>query len=68
MNSSPSGRKKAAAAALAVGVFAVVDHGKGAEAAPAASVRTVAVEKADLSNTQSFTGTLGFGTPQPRAR
>lgn len=75
MNSSPSGRKKAVVAAvsaaavvaLAVGVFAVVDHGKGAEAAaaPAASVRTVAVEKTDLSNTQSFTGTLGFGTPQP---
>lgn len=52
---------------LAAGAFVVIDHGRGtaASAAPPPAVETVAVRKTDLSNTQSFTGTLGFGTPQP---
>lgn len=52
---------------LAAGAFVVIDHGRGtaATAAPPPAIQTVAVRKTDLSNTQSFTGTLGFGTPQP---
>ncbi len=52
---------------LAAGAFVVIDHGRGtaATAAAAPPVVTVAVRKTDLSNTQSFTGSLGFGTPLP---
>jgi hypothetical protein len=52
---------------LGAATFVVIDHGRGtaATAAPPPSVRTIAVRKTDLSNTQSFTGTLGFGAPQP---
>ena len=53
--------------ALGVTAFVVIDHGRGtaAPAAPPPAVTTVAVRKTDLANTQSFTGTLGFGTPAP---
>ncbi|HEV7973589.1 peptidoglycan-binding protein [Amycolatopsis sp.] len=69
-----AGRKKAVVvvlsvavvAAIAVGAFVVISHGKATQAAasPPAAVRTVAIEKTDLTDTQSFSGTLGFGTPQ----
>lgn len=51
---------------LGVGAFAVIRHGesKAAVAPAAASVSTIAVAKTDLTDTQSFTGTLGFGAPQ----
>jgi hypothetical protein len=72
---TPPGRRKAVVLAvslvvvvlLGVGAFAIVRHGQGKApaAAPAASVATIAVQKTDLTDTQSFTGTLGFGTPQP---
>lgn len=65
-----SGARWAAVAVVAVlgaTTFFVVDHGRGtaAPAAPPPAVTTVAVKKTDLANTQSFTGTLGFGTPTP---
>ncbi|WP_326944078.1 HlyD family efflux transporter periplasmic adaptor subunit [Amycolatopsis sp. NBC_01307] len=52
---------------LGATAFFVVRHGRGTAvtAAPPPAVTTVAVRKTDLANTQSFTGTLGFGTPQP---
>lgn len=51
---------------LGAGAFAIVRHGQGKAptAAPAATVATIAVRKTDLTDTQSFTGTLGFGAPQ----
>lgn len=51
---------------LGGGAFAVIRHGesKAAVAPAAAAVTTIAVAKTDLTDTQSFTGTLGFGTPQ----
>ena len=54
-------------AVLGATTYFVVDHGRGtaAPAAPPPAVATVAVRKTDLANTQSFTGTLGFGTPAP---
>jgi hypothetical protein len=70
----PAGRRKAVIVVvslvvvvlLGAGAFAIVRHGrsKAPAAAPAAAVATIAVRKADLADTQSFTGTLGFGTPQ----
>lgn len=56
----------AVVAAVAVGTFAVISHGNATEAAasPPAAVKTIAIEKTDLTDTQSFSGTLGFGTPQ----
>jgi hypothetical protein len=56
----------AVAVALATAAYIVLEHGKDTAAAapPAARVKTVAIVKTDLSNAQSFTGTLGFGTPQ----
>ncbi|MGW4486544.1 peptidoglycan-binding protein [Amycolatopsis sp. NPDC004368] len=52
---------------LGVGAFVAIDHGRGTAeaAAPPPAVTTVAVAKTDLSNTRTFTGTLGFGTPEP---
>ncbi|MFI5609024.1 peptidoglycan-binding protein [Amycolatopsis sp. NPDC051903] len=52
---------------LGAGAYVVVDHGRGTAeaAAPPPPVTTVAVQKTDLSNTRSFTGTLGYGTPEP---
>jgi peptidoglycan hydrolase-like protein with peptidoglycan-binding domain len=53
--------------AVGVGVVVVIDHGRSTVpgAPPPASVSTVAIQQTDLSNTQSFTGMLGFGSPQP---
>ncbi|WP_326565684.1 HlyD family secretion protein [Amycolatopsis rhabdoformis] len=52
---------------LGVGAYVAIDHGRGTAeaAAPPPAVTTVAVAKTDLSNTRTFTGTLGFGTPEP---
>ncbi|MEV4316893.1 peptidoglycan-binding domain-containing protein [Actinocrispum sp. NPDC049592] len=52
--------------AVGVGVYFVIDHGKSTVpgAPPPAAVKTVAIERTDLSSTSSFSGTLGFGTPQ----
>ncbi|MET7993601.1 peptidoglycan-binding protein [Amycolatopsis sp. NPDC005232] len=52
---------------LGVGAYVAIDHGRGtaAAAAPPPAVTTVAVAKTDLSNTRTFTGTLGFGAPEP---
>ncbi|MEY9949510.1 peptidoglycan-binding protein [Kitasatospora sp. GAS1066B] len=65
-------RRVAVIVALAVTVGigaagAVVLSGRGkphAAASSGAQVRTVAVVKTDLSNSQTISGTLGFGTPQ----
>ena len=70
MSTTRSGGLWAAVAVVAVlgaTAYFVVDHGRGtaAPAAPPPAVATVAVRKTDLANTQSFTGTLGFGTPTP---
>jgi hypothetical protein len=53
-------------AAIAVGAFVVINHGKSTQAGapPPAAVKTIAVVKTDLSDSQSFGGTLGFGTAQ----
>lgn len=52
---------------LGVAAYVAIDHGRGTAeaAAPPPAVTTVAVAKTDLSNTRTFTGTLGFGTPEP---
>ncbi|SDW58394.1 Multidrug efflux pump subunit AcrA (membrane-fusion protein) [Amycolatopsis xylanica] len=52
--------------ALVAGGFVVIAHGesKAPAASPPASVKTVAIEQTDLTDSRTFTGTLGFGTPQ----
>jgi hypothetical protein len=52
---------------VGAGVVVVVGHGRSTVpgAPPPAAVSTVAIERTDLANTQTFSGTLGFGTPQP---
>jgi hypothetical protein len=50
------------AAGLGAGVVALAGHGDAADAAPPApKVATTTVTRTDLSDTQSFGGTLGFG-------
>lgn len=50
------------AAGLGAGATALAGHGDGADAAPAApKVATTKIVRTDLSNTESFSGTLGFG-------
>jgi hypothetical protein len=53
--------------AVGIGVVVVVDHGRSTVpgAPPPPAVKTAAIQQMDLSNTQSLTGTLGFGSPQP---
>ena len=72
MSTTRSGGRRWAVAAsrvvVALGVDAVLRRRRTAagpppRAAPPPAVTTVAVRKTDLANTQSFTGTLGFGTP-----
>jgi hypothetical protein len=52
--------------AVGVGVVVVIDHGRSTVpgAPPPAAVKTVAIQQTDLANTSSFSGTLGFGSPQ----
>jgi len=50
------------AAGLGAGATALASHGAGAERAPAApKVATTEIVTTDLTNTQTFSGTLGFG-------
>jgi hypothetical protein len=52
--------------AAALGVVALLLRGRPPEAAPAAPpVKTTTVRKADLANTRSLSGNLGFGAPRP---
>lgn len=52
---------------VGAGVVVVVEHGRSTVpgAPPPAAVSTVAIQRTNLANTQTFSGTLGFGTPQP---